>query len=206
MAAKRVLLVSLMLFLFLLGAQTPPGDLPRILSPLPDSPVQGTLTVTGSTDLPGFDYAELSFSYTGAQPESWFLIQQLRTPVKEGPLAMWDTTTIADGNYRLRLQVFFSGGKVVETFTGGLRVRNYTPVETSTPTTIRAVDIRPAASATPPPASPTPRSTPTALLPNPAQVPPESLFTSLGWGAGAVVLLFILLAFYQAAHNQGKPR
>jgi hypothetical protein len=166
--------------------------------------VQGSLTVTGSTDLPGFDYAELSFSYSGTQPESWFLIQQMRAPVKEGALGVWDTTTIADGNYRLRLQVFLAGGKTAEAYTSGVRVRNYTPLETSTPTSPQASAERPLSAATPLPSSPTPRATPTALPPNPAQILPASLLSSLGWGAGAASLLFLLLALYQAVHSQGK--
>ena len=119
MSTKRALLGSILVFFFLLGARVSPGDQPRLQYPLPGSAVQGSVTITGSTDLPGFEYAELSFSYTGSQPESWFLIQPLRTPVKEGPLAVWDTTTIADGNYRLRLQIFLSGGKIAETAAAG---------------------------------------------------------------------------------------
>ena len=174
--------------------------------PLPGAAVQGSLTITGGTDLPGFEYAELSFSYTAAQPESWFLIQQLRAPVKEGPLAMWDTTTIADGNYRLRLQVFLTGGKIAEAYTAGLRVRNYTPLETSTPTSMQTAAVIALVSPSVLPSSPTPRPTPTTLPPNPAQVAPANLLVSLGWGAGSAVLFFILLALYQAAHHQGKPR
>jgi len=206
MTTKKALLVSLLVFLFLLGVQTPPGDQPRIVFPLPGAAVQGSLTITGSTDLPGFEYAELSFSYTGAQPESWFLIQQLRAPVKEGPLAVWDTTTIADGNYRLRLQVFLLGGKITEAYTTGLRVRNYTPLETSTPTSMQTTAVIALASPTVVSSSPTPRPTPTPLPPNPAQIAPINLLLSLGWGVGSAVLFFIVLALYQATHHQGKPR
>lgn len=206
MTTKKALLVSLLVFLFLLGVQTPPGDQPRIVFPLSGAAVQGSLTITGATELPGFEYAELAFSYTGPQPENWFLIQHVRVPVKEGPLAVWDTTTIADGNYRLRLQVFLTGGKIAEAYTTGLRVRNYTPLETSTPTSMQTAAVIALVSPTGVPSSPTPRPTPTALPPNPAQVAPANLLLSLGWGAGSAILFFILLALYQATHHQGKSR
>ncbi len=206
MSTKRALFAGLLVFFFLLGAQTPPGNQPRILLPQPGAALQGSVPITGSNDLPDFQYAELSFSYTGAQPEGWFLIQQFRAAITEGPLAIWDTTTIADGNYRLRLQVFRTDGTIVEAYSAGLRVRNYTPLETSTPTpaqtsaaqTIAVTPSRPAA-------SPTPQATPTPLPPNPVQVLPDRLLNSLVWGSGGATLLFLLLALYQAAHHQGKP-
>ncbi len=191
---------------WLLGAQTQPQpDLPQLNAPLPGSALQGSVTVSGVTDLPDFQSAEVSFSYTGAQPESWFLLQQMHAPIKAGQLAVWDTTTIADGNYRLRLQVFLTNGKVLEATISGLRVRNYTSVETSTPTSAGAMTAtRPAMTATPLPVTTTPRATPTALRSNPAQVQPGNLETSLGLGIGVTVLVFILLALYQAAHHQGR--
>lgn len=190
----------------LLGAQTQPQpDQPRLVSPFPGSALQGSVTVSGFTDLPDFQSAEVSFSYTGSQPESWFLIQQLLAPVKEGPLTVWDTTTIADGNYRLRLQVFLTTGKMVETSISSLRVRNYSAVETNTPTSLNAqAATRPPLPPTSIPLTSTPRSTPTPLRPNPAQVQPSNLVDSLGLGVGITVLLFILLALYQAAHHQGR--
>jgi hypothetical protein len=192
----------LLVSFFLLGMQTPPQAEPRLLSPQPGSAVQGSLTINGSTDVPNFQYAEISFSYSAGQNESWFLIQQLRTPIKEGPLTVWDTTTIADGNYRLRLQVFLTDGKILETILPGLRVRNYSTIETSTPTSIQAV-TRPAASATVVISTPTPRPTPTLLPTNPVQVPPARLGISLAIGVGISVVFFIGLAFYQAVRKQG---
>lgn len=192
----------LIVSLFLLGMQTPPQAEPRLLSPQPGSAVQGSITIQGSTDVPDFQYAELSFSYSAGQNESWFLIQQLRTPAKAGPLAVWDTTTIADGNYRLRLQVFLTDGKILETILAGLRVRNYSKIETSTPTSLQAV-TRPAASATVVVSTATPRPTPTLLPTNPVQIPPARLGTSLAIGVGISIVLFIGLAFYQAVRKQG---
>ncbi len=205
MLSRRWLVVFLCGCFFLLGAQTSPQDQPQVNSPLPGSALQGTITIRGTTDLPGFQYAEVAFSYIGNQPDSWFLIQQSREPVKDGPLAAWDTTTIADGNYRLRLQVYLNNGSVLATEISGLRVRNYTPAETSTPTP-SSLSNTPMIVNTQTPILPTstPRFTPTSFPPNPAQVQPAKLAGSVAAGVGSAVAIFILLALYQSAHRRGR--
>jgi hypothetical protein len=190
----------------LLGMQTQPqADQPRLIAPLPGAALQGSITISGFTDIPDFLSAEIAFSYTGSRPESWFLIQQNHAPTQNGALAIWDTTTIADGNYSLRLQVFLKDGKIIETTVSGLRVRNYTAVETSTPTSLSAqTATHPPVTPTPIPLTTTPRATPTPLRPNPAQVQPTNLDNSIGLGVGITVLIFILLALYQAANQRGR--
>lgn len=44
-------------------------------------------------------------------------------------LAVWDTTTISDGDYQLRLTVHYKDDSVVESVVRRVLVRNYTPVE-----------------------------------------------------------------------------
>jgi hypothetical protein len=115
-------------------AQTPTvTPLVMIAEPLPGEALQGSVEITGFTDVPGFRSAEITFAYQDDPTSSWFLIQQGTKPVKEGILATWDTTTISDGQYRLRIRVFLQDGKVQESQINGLRVRNYTVIETSTP-------------------------------------------------------------------------
>ena len=205
MSTKRWLFVTLIVCFFLLGAQTPPQDQPHITAPAAGSALQGTITIMGSTDIAGFQYAEVNFSYAGSQPESWFLIQQSQEPVKDSVLAVWDTTTIADGDYRLRLQVYLTNGELMSTELSGLRVRNYTPVETNTPTPA-ALSITPDIVFTPTPIllTATPRNTPTLFPLNPARVYPSSLNGSIAAGIGATVVLFIFLALYQAANRRGR--
>lgn len=199
--------LSLILSFFILGVQTQPPDQPRLTFPLSESTIQGSVNIVGTTTQPDFQSAEISFSYTGGQAANWFLIQQIYQPVNDGLLAVWDTTTIADGSYHLRLQVFYNAGRVEEVLVSRLRVRNYTAIETNTPTAIlvitHPVDTLPAETTTPIPLTATPRSTPTAFSPNPAQVLPSRLLGSLAIGVGAVVLIFILIALYQGAHKQG---
>jgi hypothetical protein len=205
MLTRRRLAIILFFCFFLLGAQATPQDQPQINAPVPGSALQGTITIQGTTGLPEFQYAEVAFSYSENQPESWFLIQQSREPVKDGILAAWDTTTIADGDYRLRLQVYLTNGRVMTTEIAGLRVRNYTPVETNTPAPTSQSDT-PVVVDTSTPILPTttPLFTPTAFPPNPAQVHPSDLTGSVTAGIGAAVVIFAILALYESAHNRGR--
>ncbi len=173
----------------------------EVTAPLPGSALQGNVVISGSTDLPGFQAAEVDFSYEQTGLENWFLIQQSQQPVTGGTLAVWDTSKIADGNYRLRVQVSLEGGRVVETTITGLRVRNYTVVETSTPTqaitaegTLTQAPTR--ATATSIVLTSTPQLSPTVLPPNPAQLQPGSLLFNLVMGVAFVVSLFVLLGIY----------
>jgi hypothetical protein len=91
------------------------------------------VTLTGTTDVPGFVRVEVAFAYQADTTNTWFLLMQSNIRVKNDTLASWDTTTISDGIYRLRLRVFLQDGQVLEDTLNGLRVRNYTTVETNTP-------------------------------------------------------------------------
>jgi hypothetical protein len=105
----------------------------KITSPQEADVIQGVLAIHGTTDIPGFHSAEVTFAYQNNPTATWFLIQQSSTPVKNDVLASWDTSTITDGEYQLRVQVLLNDGKVVEKVVKNLRVRNYTPVEISVP-------------------------------------------------------------------------
>jgi hypothetical protein len=86
---------------------------------------------------------EVSFAYGSDAGRTWFLIQESQQPVSGGALATWDTTTLTDGDYDLRLLVSLKDGTQQQVVVKGLRVRNYTPVEASSPT------VTPLVSATP---------------------------------------------------------
>jgi hypothetical protein len=62
----------------------------------------------------------------------WYLIQTATDVGDDGRLGIWDTTSISDGNYRLRLLVTFSDGTTSEYIVDDIRVRNYSVMETST--------------------------------------------------------------------------
>ena len=192
----RFLVVLLLLLTWLTRASPvsaqAPGSLVSIRSPQAGEALQGQVTITGSSNVAGFASAEVSFAYANDPTGTWFLITSSGLPVAQGTLAVWDTMTITDGLYTLRLRVKLDVGSYVDAIVPALRVRNYTPVETSTPTAA-PLQATPVTNAT---ATATPYPTPTALPPNPAALSPSNIYTSLGYGALVVAALFLLFGLY----------
>ena len=169
-----------------------------VFAPLAGQAVQGRVPVQAYTAIQGFQAAELFFGYAEDQTGTWFLIGQADEPVMGGEIGTWDTSLITDGNYDLRLLVVLQDGTQVETVVPGLRVRNYTPVETDTPTPVIPTDTplpgeKPTSTVTP---IPTVTSTPTPLPTNPAEMTTDQITGSLGKGALAAIGAFIILGFY----------
>ncbi len=169
---------------------------PQVVSPNPGDVLIGKVNVTGSTDVLDFQSAEVSFRYEGDAGNTWYLIQQSSDPVKDGILAVWDTSTIADGSYRLRVSVILSDNRTAEVVIPNLRVRNYSTVETATPglpagLTVQPTQIKPTSTVAV-------YATPTSLPDNPVQVTSLKLALSLVQGAAFAVVCFILLGIYLA--------
>jgi hypothetical protein len=188
-------------------AQTAQIGNPAINLPRPGDVLQGVVAITGSDDVPGFISGEVSFTYADDPTGTWFLISLLSQPVTFDRLATWDTTVITDGNYVLRLRVSLADGSTRETIVSGLRVRNYTPIETPTPTATVPTATVPTAilptpvapTATPTPTitmTPTPFPTPTRMPNNPATLAPSDVSSSIVYGGLAVILSFILFGLY----------
>lgn len=204
---SRLALAGLFLLIALLAGtarpvlavqQKTPEPPATILAPLPGEALQGLVLISGTTQVAGFQSCEVAFSYQSDSTNTWFLLQQSRTAVSEGELAQWDTTTISDGIYRLRVQIFLSDGQVLETVIEGLRVRNYTSVETSTPAPAAPVveAAQPTATFTPLPDFDPPQPTPQVLPTNPARLLPSDLRASLLAGSGVVVGLLLMAGIY----------
>ncbi|MBN2149381.1 MAG: hypothetical protein JW726_18480 [Anaerolineales bacterium] len=179
-----------------------------ITSPVPGQALQGAVPIYGSSNQPRFQNAELSFGYAIDTTDTWFLIQRSPSPVIEGILAQWDTTTITDGNYNLKLTVNLTNGEKVEYIVEGLRVRNYTPIETDTPTPIPASETPLPGSllqASPtdtlvPSLTPVP-SSPTPLPTNPAEISEQQLSASIGAGVAAAAGALLLIGIYSTIHH-----
>lgn len=97
-----------------------------ITSPMRDSTIAGVVEVVGSVPAQDFDFAEVAYSYQNENSGSWFLLSRIEVPIQDGVLSKWDTTTITDGIYRLRLKVEFRDGHSEEVVVNGLSVANYT--------------------------------------------------------------------------------
>ena len=165
--------------------------------PVAGQAVQGSVSIEGNSAVTGFVSAELAFAYTGDPTGTWFLIAEASQPVQDGVLGQWDTGAITDGDYNLRLRVILQNGSHMEILVPALRVRNYTPIETDTPT-----PVTPTLTQVPgetPVVTPTReiRPTPTPLPTNPAEVTGGDILGSLGKGALAIVGLFALLGAYR---------
>ncbi len=165
---------------------------PAVTKPRAGEVLQGALTVTGSSAVPGFLSAEIAFTYSGDTTGTWFLIAEDSQPVEDGMLATWDTTTITDGDYVLRLRVTLADGGQLDTTVPDLRVRNYTPPETLPPASA-VPQATPASLNTP---FVTSYPTPTLLPPNPAELTSRNVWVSVGYGGLGTILLFVILGIY----------
>lgn len=169
-----------------------------IVEPVPGQAVQGVLVIRGSAGGEGFQNYQLAFAYHDQQTSNWFPILESQQSVTEAVLGEWDTTIISDGDYDLRLRVMRQASPPLEVIVGSIRVRNYTAVETATPTPINLmVTIAPGdepatatATASPPPPTPTP------LPPNPAELTPGDLIQSFGRGILVAASLITFIGIY----------
>lgn len=180
--------------LLLIAAQdTPPI---AILSPAPEELLRGQVTVTGRVDFASFLSAQLAFAYASNPTDTWFTIQTFTAPVRDATLATWDTTSITDGDYVLRLRVNFEDGTfqeaVVPVRVGNDALPTPTPEPTFTPEPESALLPTPFLLAASPTPTEVPRPTPTPLPPNPVSLEQKEIYTSLGRGALVILGLFAL--------------
>jgi hypothetical protein len=168
------------------------GLKPVILEPHAGQVIQGTVTVSGTSSIPGFASSEIDFSYAGDPSGTWFPIATGNRSVESGALAAWDTTSITDGNYDLRLRVYLDDGTVQDGAVSNLRVRNYTPVETPTP----ASQATQAGSVPVATLTPTSFPTPTQLPRNPVALTPQDVSGSVICGGISAILLLAILGIY----------
>jgi hypothetical protein len=180
-------------------------------------PESGVL-LRGVVDIRGtaFSAWDLSFSYRDNPMSTWFLLSQSSETISNGLFATWDTNSIVDGMYVLRLRIMAADGTQEKKV--NVRVANQLPqkTETSTPTPaatipewtetatvtptqllVSEVEIIPTSLVTPT-VLPTSFATPTILstLPdNPAVLNPKDIMINLGKGILSVVILFGLAGF-----------
>jgi len=84
--------------------------MPEIISPAPGAALQGTVSIIGTTDINNFSFYEVAFAYDEGEEPGWFELISAKKMIRDGELAAWDTTTIADGAYMLRLRVHLENG------------------------------------------------------------------------------------------------
>jgi len=185
----------LSLVLLLLAAQDSPAV--AITSPAAGDVLRGEVSITGAMDAPGFVSAQLDFAYASDSAGTWFVIQTFSQPATDSVLAVWDTISITDGDYVLRLHVNLDDGTIQEA-TVPVKLQNdvliptATPAPTVTPNTAEVQIPTPFLLAAAPTPTIPPRPTPTALATNPAVLGQDEIYASLGRGALVIAGLFIL--------------
>lgn len=178
----------------------------EITRPVSGEAVSGVVTLEGTANHPSFDHFDLTFTYETDTTGTWFpIVDEDRSRVAEGRLAVWDTTGITDGEYMLRLRVWPAEGEPLVAIVRGLRVRNYTSIETPTPGPSLAAQ---AFTPTEPPSTSTP--TPPTVAPAPPEPGQRVGSALLAGGIMAVVVLAATgsYAAWQAASrsNWGSAR
>ncbi len=182
-----------------------PAPAVAFLNPQAGQALQGKAAILAKVAVSDGIEFSLFFGYT--KENANFLIAE--GPLPEGEmLAEWDTTTITDGSYVLRLVIRRENGDPLERLVEGVRVRNTSPIETDTPTPAPFIESAaatgtqktspgtPTASATP---SATVSPAPPTLTPwatNPAELTLDAAIRSSAWGVLSVIGLFAFLGFY----------
>lgn len=172
-----------------------------ISSPVTGEAVQGNVSIIGTTDVEGFELSEISFAYADNPLGTWFLISINESPARATEITLWDTTQISDGYYQLRVMVRRSDGTSIEQRVRNLRVRNYTPIETATPTPATAISSADSTQSNEPAVSITQMSTAipatkTPLPTNQLVISEQVYIQTLGKGALFSITMMALLGLY----------
>lgn len=93
-----------------------------ITAPEPGAPVSGTVAITGTANVPNFGFFKYEFAPRGSQ--NWATISAKRDPVINGEIGDWNTTSLTNGDYFLRLVVTDNVGVSLEPCVIAVRVTN----------------------------------------------------------------------------------
>lgn len=155
------------------GASPPPAPLRQqqclnvaITSPRQNAILRGSVEILGSASIGDFQFYKVEYS-TQFEPDRWIAVSTTYSqPVINGRLDVWNTTTVPDGTYNLKLTaVDIRGQEPCRAVIPQLVVANAAPTETPSPTAT-------------PPATPTPRPpTPTIAILQPTVAEEEATAT-----------------------------
>lgn len=120
------ILVGLLTFIFTSSSSIMLPENVVISYPANGDTVQGVVEIKGTAISDLFSSAEIYFGYANNDTENWFLISRVDQTVENGQLARWDTTTITDGEYQLRLILFKKDSSSEMVIVAPIYVRNYT--------------------------------------------------------------------------------
>jgi len=169
-----------------------------ITAPQPGETLRGQVEIQGQMDTPNFASAELAFTFASPSGDVWFTIQTFSQPKTDSPLAVWDTSTITDGDYTLRLRVTFQDGTFQDALITDLKILNEVPSPTPQPTlgdfnfqAPNETPVLPNEQVIPTPNASYPTSTPLPM--NPVALTESSIF-NVFWKSALFIL--IIFAFF----------
>lgn len=169
-----------------------------IQSPREGQALQGIEIIEGKIRGEGFISGKISFSYSDSQDPTWFYIADIEPVAADSSQVSfkvnWDTSQITDGDYNLRVVAEYQNASAIFELIPKLRIRNYSPVETSTPAPIvddESPEVTPS-----PTAEPVLKNTSTALPLNPVVIKSDGLSRALLGSGIFVALLFIAGGLY----------
>ncbi|MGC9360278.1 MAG: hypothetical protein ACP5G7_07890 [Anaerolineae bacterium] len=214
------LLVALLVLTVPIGAEPlQQQSAVQITSPEMGAQVRGLVPIVGSASVSPFQFYKVEYG-VGPSPSSWAVIGSLvESPVINGQLAMWDTNTVPDGVYTLRLQAVKTDGNFEEFVVRGVVVANSAPTSTPTPEATETPFGQERFTATPSPTRIQPTATPRIIAPEgpiagatatptlslPSQRDP--LIDTEGWdqafilGAASMGIVFVLLGLVFAIRS-----
>jgi hypothetical protein len=98
------------------------ADRIMIDSPGPGDEVSGTISIKGTADVPNFGFYKYEVAQMGSQ--NWATIAASRDLVKGDELGKWNTASVTNGDYFLRLVITDNVGASLEPCVIALRVLN----------------------------------------------------------------------------------
>jgi len=106
-----------------------------ILSPVPGNIVAGNVQILGSAIHPQFLQYQVEFGPDPNPNNLWFpATSAVTTPVLNGLLGIWNTTSVQDGRYQLRLRVYLRDGTLLTTVINNISVQNRVNTPVPSPT------------------------------------------------------------------------
>jgi hypothetical protein len=93
-----------------------------ITFPEPGEPISGTVDITGTASIPNFGFYKYEVALLGSQ--NWATISAGRVPKVNTSLGPWNTTSLTNGEYFLRLVVTDNVGMSLEPCVIAVRVVN----------------------------------------------------------------------------------
>lgn len=109
-----------------------------ISAPQVGSTLNGIVQIEGVASLGGqFQYYKVEFSPSGRDDFGGTISGVIRSQVSNGQLAVWDSASVPDGVYSLRLRVVDVTGNYCDIIVTGLKVQNSVPIQpTEEPTAV----------------------------------------------------------------------